>query len=1035
MAAADGERKTVTALFADIKGSMDLIEDLDPEEARAIVDPALNLMIDAVHRYDGYVVQCTGDGVFALFGAPVAHEEHPQRALYAALRIQEEMRHYSAGLRTAGKLPIEARVGANTGEVVVRSIATGGSHPEYAPIGHSTSLAARMQALAPAGSVAITATTRNLCEGFFSFRSLGPTKVKGVQDPVEIFEVTGLGPLRTRLQLAAGRGLSKFVGREQEMDALRLAADRAWRGHGQIVATMAEAGLGKSRLFYEFKLISHLRWLVLEAFSVPHGKSSAYLPLIDLLRNYFRIGIEDNEASRRAKIIAAALALDRSLQDEIPYLFALMGVAETETTLAMDPRIKRERTFEAITSIILRESINQPVLLIFEDIHWLDEETEALLSLLMDGIANASVLILVSYRPEYSDKWSNKTYYTRLRLDPLGQENAEEMLSTRLGHGEQLAELRGLVVSRTQGNPFFMEEMVQMLFEQGVLGWQGAVQLLKPIGDVTVPPTVQSVLASRIDRLPAAEKDLLQILAVIGKQFQVSLVKQIVSEPPDELNRMLRDLQLAEFLYEQPAPSEIEYAFKHALTQEVAYNSLLIRRRRILHERIGQAIEALYAGHLDDHLSDLARHYRFSDNAPKAIEYLHRASRQSTARSAYDDAIMSLQQGLALLDHLPAGPERQRDELELSTLLLLALQGSRGYAAPEVERLVARIERLSAEGADPALLFKVLYRSSTFYFVRGDLRRTRRMGEELVRRAETIADPDMLCMAHELLGGALVWWGDTALARLHLEKASSRSYRVALAYLGWAQWHLGYPDQARASVDRATQSTEKISRPYTVATVLGVVGLAYYLLHEYSRMLELAEALRIVSRDHGIAYYQALAAVHSGAALAGLGKTREGIARLTEGIGDFTATGTRLVLPYCKLALSEALLKAGQPELALPAINEALALVEHNGERYLEAELHRVKGEALLSLPQSEQTAAALSLERAVAVARDQSAKSMELRAATSLAQLLSRQGRGADALIMLTGISAWFTEGFNTDDMKRAVALSEEIALQCQAQ
>jgi len=299
--ALDGERKTVTALFADIKGSMELMEDLDPEEARAIVDPALKLMMDAVHHYGGYVAQSTGDGIFALFGAPVAHEDHPQRALYAARRLQDEMRRYSAKLRAVGNPPLEARVGVNTGEVVVRSIATGEGHEEYAPIGHSTSLAARMQVLAPTGSIAITDTTRKFCEGYFTFKSLGPTVVKGVSEPVAVHEVTGLGPLRTRLQRSASRGYTKFVGRQREMEALKHAAELTKAGHGQVVGAVAEHGVGKSRLFYEFKVKNQSDWMVLETFSVSHGKASAYLPVIDLLRNYFRIANEDDERTRREK--------------------------------------------------------------------------------------------------------------------------------------------------------------------------------------------------------------------------------------------------------------------------------------------------------------------------------------------------------------------------------------------------------------------------------------------------------------------------------------------------------------------------------------------------------------------------------------------------------------------------------------------------------------------------------------------------------------------------------------------------------------
>jgi class 3 adenylate cyclase len=382
------------------------MEDLDPEEARAIIDPALKLMIDAVQRYDGYVVQSTGDGIFALFGAPMAHEDHPQRALYAALRMQEEMRRYSSRLREAGDLPIEARVGVNTGEVVVRTIATGSAKTEYTPIGHTANLASRMQALAPTGSIAVSENTHRLVEGYFVLKPLGPTRVKGLSEPVNVYEVTGIGPLRTRLQRAAGRGLTKFVGREREMEAMKHAAEQAKSGHGQIVAAMAEPGVGKSRLFFEFKAKNQSGWNVLETFSVSHGKASAYFPVIDLLHGYFKISGEDDQRERRVKVNGNVLTLDRKLEDTLPYLFGLLGIVEGDDPLAqMDANVRKRRTLDAIKRILLRESLNQPLIVMFEDLHWIDEQTQEFLNLLADSIANAKILLLVNYRPEYSHQW------------------------------------------------------------------------------------------------------------------------------------------------------------------------------------------------------------------------------------------------------------------------------------------------------------------------------------------------------------------------------------------------------------------------------------------------------------------------------------------------------------------------------------------------------------------------------------------------------------------------------------------------------
>ena len=786
----EGERKTVTAMFADIKGSMELMEDLDPEEARAIVDPALKLMIDAVHRYDGYIVQSTGDGIFALFGAPLAHEDHPQRALYAALRIQDEMRRYSVKLRQAGELPVEARVGVNSGAVVVRSIATGADHAEYTPIGHSTSLAARMQALAPTGSIAVTDNTRKLCEGYFTFKSLGPTVVKGVSEPVEVFEVTGMGPLRTRLQRAASRGLTKFVGRQREMDALKHTAGQAQAGHGQLLAVMADPGVGKSRLFYEFKAISQSGWMVLEAFSVSYGKASAYLPVLELLSEYFGISRDDDERKRRERILGKVLGLDRSLEDTLAYIYSLLGIADNGDSLAqMDPQVRRRGTLDAIKRILLRESLDQPLMVIFEDLHWIDAETQALLNVLVDAIANARILLLVNYRPEYRHDWGNRTHYTQLRLDPLGRESAEEMLDALLslplarsdtpplahsvagggkGEGADLAGLKHLIIERTDGTPFFMEEMVQSLFEESVLTRNGRVRLAKPISAIAVPPTVQAVLASRIDRLAPAEKELLQTLAVLGREFTLTLVQRVTHKSSDELEQMLGHLQLGEFINEQPAVGEVEYTFKHALTQEVAYNSILVERRKQIHESAAQAMEALFATSLPDHYADLARHYVRSANKPKAVNYLHLAAQQAIARSAYLEANDQLTTALELLRTEPENIERDRTEIAL--VLSLAMFTGAGATTGDVG--VSMLERaldLTDRMGDYSNRLKILEFLAYLYTVLPDrLERARALNKELLTSSERVQDLERVGWARSRLGWLSMHEGDFAAALEHL---------------------------------------------------------------------------------------------------------------------------------------------------------------------------------------------------------------------------------------------------------------------------
>jgi class 3 adenylate cyclase/tetratricopeptide (TPR) repeat protein len=688
----EGERKTVTALFADIKGSTELMEDLDPEEARAIIDPALKIMIEAAQRYDGYVVQSTGDGIFALFGAPVAHEDHPQRALYAALWMQENLRRYSSTLRERGVAPVEIRVGVNTGEVVVRTIRTAQGRAEYTPIGHSTNLASRVQTLAATGTIAVTEDTRKFCEGYFTFRSLGLTPVKGVSEAVAIHELTGLGPLRTRLQASARRGLSKFVGREAELAQIRQALEFASSGRGQIVAAVGEAGVGKSRLFYEFQAVGHNGCLVLEAPSVPHGKASAYLPLIDLLQSYFDIIQDDDERRRREKIAGKILMLDRALEEILPYFFTLLEVPESDDQFArLDAEVRKRRTLDAIKRLLLRESLNQPLVVIFEDLHWLDEGSRVLLNLLVDSLGTARVLLLVNYRPEFTHNWGSKTYYTQLRLDPLGKESGEEMLSALLGNGRDLVQLKRIIVEKTEGNPFFMEEIVQALFEQGALLRNGSIKLAKSLSTIEIPSTVQAVLASRIDRLPARSKDLLQTLAVIGKEFPFRLIREVSAKAEDELQMLLSDLQMAEFIYEQSAVADVAYVFKHALSQQVAYGSTLVERRKFIHERIARFLETLFPEIVDTQPELIGHHYTEAGLGPQAIPFWKRAGERALERSVPFEAVNHIKKGLELI----GPPDVRSDEVQrCSLLLVLGLAQRRAGEYVEAEETLLRAANL-----------------------------------------------------------------------------------------------------------------------------------------------------------------------------------------------------------------------------------------------------------------------------------------------------------------------------------------------------
>ncbi|CAN7323247.1 AAA family ATPase [Cupriavidus necator] len=1048
--AADGERKTVTALFADMAGSTALIHDLDPEDARRLIDPVLALMMEAVHHYEGYVARSMGDGILALFGAPIANEDHPQRALLAALRMQEAMRRYADGVRLAQGIALQIRVGINSGEVVVRAIRTEDLHTDYDPVGNSIHIASRMEGIAVPGSIVASEHTYNLTEGYFAFKALGATPIKGLPEPIAVFEVLGLGPLRTRLQVSASRGLARFVGRARELEQLREARARAQAGHGQIVGVVGEPGVGKSRLCLEFKQLAPRDCLVLETFSVSHGKAYPYLPLIELLRNYCEITAQDDERRRREKLTGKILTLDRALEDTLPYLFHLLGAAEPNSVLAQtDAQVRRQRTFEAIKRLLVRESLAQPLELIVEDLQWLDSETEAFLGFLGESVASARILLLVNYRPEYRHDWGRKSYYTQLRLGPLDEADARELLRALLGDAAGLAPLEHLILEQTEGNPFFIEEVVQTLAEEHVLrGERGHYRLEQIPTMLHIPTTVQGVLAARIDRLQPAEKALLQTLAVIGKVFPWSLLARVVEQPEDTTKNLLTRLQAGEFIYEQPAFPEVEYSFKHALTQEVTYGSLLSERRRALHERTAQAIEALFGARIEEHCSELAHHFSRSGNAPKAVEYLHCAGRQAAQRSANAEAVAHLTKALDLLKTLPDGPERARQELALQITLGPAWMATHGLAAPEVEATYTRALALCRQLGEAIQLFPALMGLRTSLMVRGELSTAHELGKQLLTLAQQAQDPALLVQAHRAVGVSLLALGELGAARTQLEQAlvlydsgqcQSPAFFLepgvlALACLALDLWLLGYPDQALVRSQEMLALARTLSHPPDSANALTFAAMLRLYRGETQPMHELVEALLALATEHDFPFWLTSGTILSGWVLVAQGRTVEGIEKMQQGLSAYRATGAGIWQTHFLALLAEAYGKAGQAEAGLQMLAKALAVADRTHERLYEAELYRLKGELTLLQPGCAGAAGAgrdeaeACFQQAIAIARHQGARSLELRAVMALSRLWRQQGKGAEAREMLAESYGRFNEGFDTAALQEAKALLAEL-------
>jgi predicted ATPase/class 3 adenylate cyclase len=696
--ALEGERKQVTVLFADIKSSMELFAGRDPEAVQKILDPVIECMIEAVHRFEGTVNKVMGDGIMALFGAPIAHEDHTVRACYAALRMQETVRRHADEVQRSYGATIAIRVGLSSGEIVVSAVGND-LHMDYTVIGQTANLAARLEQMAIPGSVFTTADTLQMAEGYVAMKPLGLFPVKGLSQPIEVYEVTGAGDARTRLQIAAARGLTPFVGRDLELEQLRHVQQLARHGHGQVVAIVGETGVGKSRLVYEFIHSHHTAdWLVVESNSVSYGQATPYRPVIELLRNYFKINVRDSVQHIREKVTAKISALEGSLQDAIaPVLDLLDALDENDPFRFLDLVHRRHHTYQAVMRLLLSESRAQPVVAVFEDLHWNDALSLGLLNELAIATQDARLLLLVSYRPEFRDDWRNRPNYRQLRLDPLASEDLDEFLQALLGPDQSLSTLKSVLEERASGNPFFVEEIVRRLVDTAVLGGtRGSYRLAKPFSSLEIPATVQAVLAARIDALPGADKHLLQQAAVIGYDVPFALLLAICGLEEDTVRGMLDNLQAAEFLYTTRLFPDLQYTFKHSLTHDVAYSGVLHERRRAIHARVVDAIEELYPDRLAEQVERLAHHAVRGELKEKAIHYLRQAGAKAALRSALLDARAYFEQALRALAALPESEDvlEQGFEIRLELRPVLRQLGEGRQMLRQLREAEAISERL-----------------------------------------------------------------------------------------------------------------------------------------------------------------------------------------------------------------------------------------------------------------------------------------------------------------------------------------------------
>jgi predicted ATPase/class 3 adenylate cyclase len=969
--ALEGERKQVTVLFADLKGSMELLADRDPEDARRILDPVLERMMEAVHRYEGTVNQVMGDGIMALFGAPLAHEDHAVRACYAALRMQEAVRQYADDVWRSQSVRIQIRVGLNSGEVVVRSIGSD-LRMDYTAVGQTTHLAARMEQLAAPGTTLLAPDTLQLAEGYVQAKPLGLAQVKGLGEPVEVYELVGAGMARSRLQAAAARGLTKFVGRDAELETLRRTLDQAGSCHGQIVALVGEPGVGKSRLVWEFSHSHRTQdWLILETGSVSYGKATSYLPVIDLLKGYFGIEARDDLRRIRERVAGKLLMLDEALRSSLPALLSLLDVPVDDAQWqALDPPLRRQRTLDALKRLLLRESQEQPLLLVLEDLHWIDAETQAVLDSIVDSLPTASILLLVNYRPEYEHTWHRKTYYQQLRLDPLPPESAEQLLRALLGDAPELQPLTRMLIERTEGNPFFVEESLRTLVETGVLrGERGRYRLAQPFESTQVPATVQAVLAARIDRLGPEDKRLLQSAAVIGKDVPYALLRAIAELSEDALCQGLARLQAAEFLYETSLFPELEYTFKHALTHEVAYGSLLQERRRALHARIVDAIRALYVDRQAEQVERLAHHALRGEVWPAAWSYLRQAASRAAARSAHPEAVGYFEQALDVATCLPPDDEIIEQAIDLRFDLCNSLQ-----ALADMDRWVRYLheaERLAESLDDRRRLGWAYALLTTPSSAMDEPAVAVGYGERGLTIAEELNDLGMQVAARQQLGAVYRTLGNypraVNLLRRNVAVLCGENVHQRFGLAGYpavgSRSHLirtlaecGEFAEAALRGEEALRIAEE--KAFAFASVAALTSVSELCVNQgdWPRAMSLLDEARGHIERQQIRFFLPMTNALSGYALVLGNRAREAVGYLERAVEE-RAAGHGATHALWRGWLAEAYLLTGRRQQAIDHAERALHLARQRAERGREAYALRLQAEiaATAEPPDAEQ--------------------------------------------------------------------------------
>jgi class 3 adenylate cyclase/predicted ATPase len=1046
--APEAERRQLTVLFCDLADSTRLAGQLDPEDLRRVIRAYQATCAAVIQRYAGHIAQYLGDGLLVYFGYPQAHEDDAVRAVHTGLGIVEAISTLNMTLVRDHGVRLAVRVGIHTGLVVVGEMGSG-DRPEHLALGETPNIAARLQGLAAPDTVVISATTQQLVQGLFTCQTLGTPTLKGLDQPLALYHVQGVSAAQSRFEAAITSGLTPLVGREEEVGLLQRRWAQVKEGHGQVVLLSGEAGIGKSRLVQELHdIVTHDGATRLTFRCSPYSQHSALHPVIEHLQRLIQAHREEPPEARLARLEQALQRSGVPVQEAMPLLAALLSLPHPEgyPPLALSPARQKQQTQEALIAWLVAEAEQQPVLAVWEDLHWADPSTLEWLGLLLEQAPTMRLLTLLSCRPEFAPPWPPRAALTQLTLTRLTRSQVEEMVR-RVTRGKMLpAEVMRQIVAKTDGVPLFVEELTKAVLDASWLQeGEDGYELTGPLPPLAIPATLQDALRARLDRLPTG-KAVAQLGATLGRTFAHELLQAVA--PLDELTvwHGLVELVQAEVLYQRGVPPQATYTFKHALLQEAAYQSLLKSTRQQYHQRIAQVLTAQFPEMVETQPELLAQHYTAAGLTEEAVGYWQRAGQRSHMRSAYTEAVAHYTAGLEVLQTLPDTSQRAQQELNLLLTRLEALRIIKGYAAPEVGQEFTRARELCRQGGDSPQLFDILMGlGGGYYQSRGELRTSLELMEQALTLAQRLHDPLRLIQAHALLGVTLYFLGELAPARTYLEQAltlrssqSDRALRLArrepsaalvpLAYAAFTLWMLGYPEQALTRLHEMLTLAQELAYPFSLVRALHYATTLHLLRREWATAQARAEAALALLTEQGVGQYVGLLTFQRGQALAAQGQYAEGLAQMRQGLATKQAEG-EIGRPRDLAQMAEAYGRSGQSEAGLSLLDEALAWLDTHGEDFTAAEVYRIQGELLLRQAVPDAPQAESCFQKALAVARKQQARSWELRAAMSLSRLWQQQGKRAEARELLAPVYGWFTEGFDTADLQDARALLEALA------